>query len=685
MKKIPISMCMICKNEEKRIERCLKSLKDTGLELVVVDTGSTDRTKELALQYTSCVYDFVWCDDFSAARNYSLQLASNDWIFMMDADEWIEQIDVEELLYFRKNLSDAVGSVSRHNKVGTPDAPGYTTDRTERFFNRKKYHYTGTIHEQVTPKYRLPMDCYLLKTTIGHDGYCMTDEERRQKAQRNLSLLEQQRNADPDNPYIYYQLGKGYEIIQNIENASCCYEKALSFSLDFSLAYVQSLLVSYGNTLLQLKKYHEALKMLEQFPHIDDIADYPYLAGRIYRANGKIPEAIQAFRQALQIPLANQDGVNSFLAHSQLEQLTSEENLCPFTICFIAKNEEKNMEQFLSSIADHTKEFCPELLLVDTGSTDRTVEIAQKYGVRVLSFDWIKDFSAARNFMLEHASHDFVLILDCDEFVTELSLPTLCRFMREHPHDIGMLSRRNHYEMNGTDSIYTDQVERFFNRNDYHYEGAVHEQVRPLNKNSAAQMQRVALPICVEHTGYTGSPEEMQQKATRNNELLLKMLEETPDDPYLYFQLGQSYNFLHDDEKACYYYGKGLEYDIDPKWEYAQMMVIGYGYALLHLNRLEEALAFEAIYDDFSFSADFVCLMGVIYMRNGMVLKAMEEFLKATTYPTSSVEGANSFIPNFNMGCINEAMGHLSDAISYYQKCGSFAPALERLKELEAL
>lgn len=682
---IPISVCMICKNEEKRIGRCLESLKDTGFELVIVDTGSTDRTKELALQYTSCVYDYAWCDDFSAARNYSLQMASNDWIFMMDADEWIEQIDVEELLYFRKNLSDAVGSVSRHNKVGTPEHPGYTTDRTERFFHRKKYHYTGTIHEQLTPKYRLPMDCYLLKTEIGHDGYCMSDTQREQKAHRNISLLKEQLRSDPKNPYVFYQLGKGYEMISDLEAAENCYAEALSFSLDFSLAYVQSLFVSYGNILLQLGKNHEALNILEQNPPINDIADYSYLAGRIYEANGKISEAIQAFQDALQIPLANQEGVNSSLAQSQLERLLAKEDSCPFTICFIAKNEEKNMEDFLSSIRKYTEGYSPEILLVDTGSTDRTVEIAEKYGVRILHFNWIKNFSAARNFLLEHASFDFVLVLDCDEFLTELSIPMLCRFIREHPYDIGMLTRRNHYTMNGTDSVYTDQVERFFNRRYYHYEGAVHEQVRPLNGNSTTQMQRVALPIFVEHTGYMGSPEKMQQKANRNNELLLKMLEETPDDPYLYFQLGQSYNSLHDDEKACYYYGKGLEYDIDPKWEYAQMMVIGYGYALLHLNRLEEALAFEAIYDDFSFSADFVCLMGVIYMRNGMILKAMEEFLKATTYKESSVEGANSFIPNFNMGCINEALGHIPDAISYYRKCGSFVPALERLKELEAL
>lgn len=113
----PISVCIIAKNEESRIERCLSSVKPYGFEIVVVDTGSTDRTKEIAAKYADQVLDFTWCDDFSAARNFSLRAASNNWIFMIDCDEAIKEIDVEELNYFRKHLSENVGSVSRENLV----------------------------------------------------------------------------------------------------------------------------------------------------------------------------------------------------------------------------------------------------------------------------------------------------------------------------------------------------------------------------------------------------------------------------------------------------------------------------------------------------------------------------------------------------------------------------------------
>lgn len=351
----------------------------------------------------------------------------------------------------------------------------------------------------------------------------------------------------------------------------------------------------------------------------------------------------------------------------------------PISICIIAKNEEKHMEAFLSSIQKHMKDYPHEIVVADTGSTDRTASIARKYTDKVFSFAWINDFSAARNFSIGCASHDWILVLDCDEYVVDLDLNAFSRMAEQYPQAVGVLLRRNHYEMNGTDSVYTDQVERFFNRKLFHYEAIIHEQVRSLN---GTPYTRVELPLTVEHCGYSGSAEELVQKANRNNALLLKMLEENPDDPYLYFQLGQSYNMLHDDEKACYYYGKGLEYELEPEAEFVQMMVIGYGYALLHLERYDEALLFENIYDEFSFSADFVCLMGLIYLRKGMVLQAMQEFLKATTIKEAHVEGANSFIPTFNMGCINEVLGNTETAITLYRKCGDFQPALDRLKEL---
>lgn len=353
--------------------------------------------------------------------------------------------------------------------------------------------------------------------------------------------------------------------------------------------------------------------------------------------------------------------------------------MTPISICIIAKNEEKNMENFLSRIIEHTKGYPVEILIADTGSTDNTKAVIRKFPVKLVDFEWCSDFSAARNYTLEQAANDWILVLDCDEYIESLDMNVLQTFTKQYSTHVGTLTRKNHYQQNGQDSIYTDQVERFFNRRHFHYEDIIHEQVRSLDKTP---LKRLSIPLVVDHCGYCGTLDELQAKAQRNNELLFKMLEQTPDDPYLYFQLGQSFNMLHDDEKACYYYGKGLEYEVDPALEYVQMMVIGYGYTLLHLERYDEALMFENIYEEFSTTADFVCLMGLIYLRNGLVLKAMAEFLKATTFESAHVEGANTYIPTFNMGCINEVMGETDSAVAYYKKCGNFKPALDRLEAL---
>ena len=333
--------------------------------------------------------------------------------------------------------------------------------------------------------------------------------------------------------------------------------------------------------------------------------------------------------------------------------------MTPVSICVIMKNEEKNMEKFLSAIKRHFGNYPYELVLVDTGSTDNTLQIAGKYTDQIFHFDWIGDFSAARNFSIACASHDWILALDCDEYILDLDTKGFDAMIRQYPDSVGMLSRKNHYAQNGTDSIYTDDVERFFNRKRFHYEAIIHEQVRAID---GSPFQRTAIPLTVDHCGYNGTEEELKKKADRNNELLLKMLEQNPDDPYLYFQIGQSYN---------------------PRAEYVQMMVIGYGYALLHLKRYDEALQFQNIYEEFGGTADFVCLMGLIYLRKGMIVQAMAEFLKATTFETARTEGANSFIPIFNMGCINEVLGEREAAVSHYKRCGSFRPALDRLRELE--
>ncbi|MDE7476455.1 MAG: glycosyltransferase family 2 protein, partial [Lachnospiraceae bacterium] len=116
---LPVSVCMIAKNEEQYIEQCLRKLIRFNMEIVVVDTGSTDKTKEIAARYTDKLFDFVWCDDFSAARNYAVSKASNNWILILDCDEYVQEIDVAKLRTCMQKYPKNVGVVEIRNVYTT--------------------------------------------------------------------------------------------------------------------------------------------------------------------------------------------------------------------------------------------------------------------------------------------------------------------------------------------------------------------------------------------------------------------------------------------------------------------------------------------------------------------------------------------------------------------------------------
>lgn len=254
-------------------------------------------------------------------------------------------------------------------------------------------------------------------------------------------------------------------------------------------------------------------------------------------------------------------------------------------------------------------------------------------------------------------------------------------YFRKHLSDsVGSVSRENLVTENGVQVVNnTDNTERFFDRRLYHYTGIIHEQLTP---KRGKEISAYLLQTTIFHTGYDMTEEEQRAKYLRNYTLLKKQLECGPESPYLYYQLGKSCEIIEDYAAACDYYSKGLSFDLDPELAYVQAMVVSYGNALLRTGKKEEALGFESIYDAFSPLADFIYLMGNIYKQNQMYEQAFEQYQKAIGMPQCRLEGANSFLPVYQTGEICEIIGDIPAAVSCYQQCGSFAPAVERLKVL---
>lgn len=146
-----ISLCMIVKNEEKVLARCLNSVKEAMDEIILVDTGSEDQTKEIARSFTEHVYDFAWCGDFSAARNFSFSKATQDYQMWLDADDIIPPQELEKLILLKNALDPEIDIVMMKYIVQT-DASGnpVLTSTRERLLKRSKgYCWQDPIHEFI--------------------------------------------------------------------------------------------------------------------------------------------------------------------------------------------------------------------------------------------------------------------------------------------------------------------------------------------------------------------------------------------------------------------------------------------------------------------------------------------------------------------------------------------------------
>lgn len=365
--------------------------------------------------------------------------------------------------------------------------------------------------------------------------------------------------------------------------------------------------------------------------------------------------------------------------HNGTIRKRSVQNMPNLSICIITKNECENLKICL----DRIKDLGCEIVVVDTGSTDDSRKIASTITPCVYEFAWCDDFSAARNYAVQKAGNDWILFLDSDEFVDMFDMPKLLEQMQTMPASIGHIHIKSLYESDGQMMSSTEPIARLFSRKLYHFEGRIHEQIVPLD--TSTEPDYFDAPIYVTHVGYQGNDTYRTEKANRNLKLLLRELDAQPDDPYTLYQIGNSYFYSKQYAQAIPYFERAMELPLDTKLSYVHSIINLYGYCLINTKRFADALMLEAVYDDFKGDADYLFVLGLIYMNNAQFSKAVESFLAATKLPTSVVDGVNSYSAFYNVGVILECLGDKANAISYYEKAGDYAPALagiERCKQV---
>jgi tetratricopeptide (TPR) repeat protein len=265
---ITLSACMIVKNEEKHLQRCLKSIQGLVDELVVVDTGSTDRTVEIAETYGAKLGYFEWCDDFSAARNESLRLASGHWALWIDADE---ELDPESWSAIREGIIrpqygghfiSIVNYMSEDN-----EADQYVHCPVRLFRHLPEIRFVSRIHEQIMPsiiEMGLPF-ANLGRARIYHYGYQAASMNEKNKLDRTITMLEREVRDYPEDPFHWFNLTNAYAAgARHREVVRCgrvCLQKLEPGNRYGSLAYhlLMIALTALGRNAEALAYYDEAV------------------------------------------------------------------------------------------------------------------------------------------------------------------------------------------------------------------------------------------------------------------------------------------------------------------------------------------------------------------------------------------------------------------------------------------
>lgn len=265
-----ISAVVLARDEARSIARCVASLIAHVDEVLVLDTGSVDDTVARAVAAGARVEHFAWIDDFSAARNRALELATGDWRLVVDADEWLAA-GAEEIAALRARTPDFIGVVAQDNAQSSGQ-------RSITWLPRllpRDVTYTGRIHEQPT----MTHPARRTAISLDHDGYLREQLER--KDGRNRALLEAALEADPADPYLRYQLGKDHEVSHRYEAAAPQYDAAYAATA-LDAAWRHDLVVRYLFTLAKAGRTGDALEVAEvELSRWQHSADFFFVLGDV--------------------------------------------------------------------------------------------------------------------------------------------------------------------------------------------------------------------------------------------------------------------------------------------------------------------------------------------------------------------------------------------------------------------
>ena len=315
---VKLSLCIITKNEEKFLEKCLSSVQGLVDEIIIVDTGSTDKTKEIASKFTEKIFDFEWCDDFAAARNESLKHATGDWILVLDADETIAESDKENIRDKIESAGENIagfilkqrnyynldnGAVPLGWISGKDDSyeeskgiQGWLETPAVRLFRKVEgIKYKGIVHECVSEFLKNKGRIITTEIPIHHFG--KLDAESRKKKSEVYEKLGKKKLEEEKDYYNYYELARQYIGNGKLEEAIGLLEKSIEIKSDFWQSWF-----NLGSTYLMRGDLDKALEALERANELEPEKEEILLnLGVIHAKKGDFDRAKEILEEGLRL------------------------------------------------------------------------------------------------------------------------------------------------------------------------------------------------------------------------------------------------------------------------------------------------------------------------------------------------------------------------------------------------
>lgn len=362
-----LSLTMIVKNEEKYLDECLASVNDIADEIIIVDTGSTDNTVDIAKKYKAHVYDFKWVNDFSAARNYALSKSTGNWILYLDADERVDKNSLAELEKI-KNSPEKTGYYCTVKSIDNENNRDNSMRYVRLFRNIDGIEFNGKVHEQITGSLtKNGIKLFNSNILITHLGYNISADEKKVKAERNLKLLIDEFERTKSG-YYAFQLASTYNIIEDTANA------AKYFNIAVEMNDLNKVLKAecYTNLALFSHKGYDsenAVRYINKSLKLNREQPFTYmLASKIYLQQGKKAEAEDYCKKAY---LVNKQQLNGVNRNDLQVYLDDEDVICAGFLLALQNNSKENFSFYLTEYTNYLQK-------VDSGLSKALIPLITK-------------------------------------------------------------------------------------------------------------------------------------------------------------------------------------------------------------------------------------------------------------------------------------------------------------------